>query len=78
MTFIRTLILPIPTFAPTETNLKLTIMGRGDKKTKRGKIAIGTFGKVRPHKQITQSVNKQEPEEQNAKRTRNKKDESSK
>lgn len=53
-------------------------MGRGDKKTKRGKIAIGTFGKVRPHKQITQSVNKQEPEEQNAKRTKNKKDESSK
>jgi len=23
-------------------------MGRGDKRTKRGKIAIGTFGKSRP------------------------------
>ncbi|MDT0648766.1 30S ribosomal protein THX [Autumnicola edwardsiae] len=23
-------------------------MGRGDKKTKRGKIAIGTYGKLRP------------------------------
>lgn len=25
-------------------------MGRGDKKTKRGKIAIGSYGKSRPHK----------------------------
>ncbi len=24
-------------------------MGKGDKKTKRGKIAIGSFGKKRPH-----------------------------
>lgn len=24
-------------------------MGRGDKKTKRGKISMGTFGKIRPH-----------------------------
>lgn len=23
-------------------------MGRGDKKTKRGKIAIGTYGRLRP------------------------------
>jgi 30S ribosomal protein S31 len=23
-------------------------MGKGDKKTKRGKISIGTFGKLRP------------------------------
>jgi 30S ribosomal protein S31 len=25
-------------------------MGRGDKRTKRGKITIGSFGKVRPAK----------------------------
>jgi len=24
-------------------------MGKGDKKTKKGKIAIGSFGKKRPH-----------------------------
>jgi 30S ribosomal protein S31 len=24
-------------------------MGRGDKKTRKGKIAIGSFGKTRPH-----------------------------
>jgi 30S ribosomal protein S31 len=24
-------------------------MGKGDKKTRKGKIAIGSFGKVRPH-----------------------------
>ncbi|MDX3915794.1 MULTISPECIES: 30S ribosomal protein THX [Olivibacter] len=26
-------------------------MGKGDKKTKRGKITMGSFGKTRPHKQ---------------------------
>jgi 30S ribosomal protein S31 len=25
-------------------------MGRGDKKTAKGKITIGSFGKTRPHK----------------------------
>lgn len=25
-------------------------MGKGDKKTKRGKISMGSFGKTRPHK----------------------------
>ena len=25
-------------------------MGRGDKKTKKGKIFKGSFGKIRPHK----------------------------
>jgi len=25
-------------------------MGKGDPKTKRGKIAIGSFGKTRPHR----------------------------
>jgi 30S ribosomal protein S31 len=29
---------------------KYTIMGRGDIKTKRGKIAAGSFGKARPSK----------------------------
>jgi len=28
----------------------LIIMGRGDKKTKKGKIFQGSFGKSRPHK----------------------------
>ena len=31
-------------------------MGRGDKKTAKGKIAIGSYGKLRPHK-----VKKAEP-----------------
>ncbi|HTD99736.1 MAG TPA: 30S ribosomal protein THX [Mucilaginibacter sp.] len=26
-------------------------MGRGDKKTGKGKLAMGSFGKTRPHKQ---------------------------
>lgn len=28
-----------------------TIMGKGDKKTRKGKIAIGSYGKTRPHDQ---------------------------
>ncbi len=32
-------------------------MGKGDKRTKRGKIYRGTFGKTRPHK-----IEKQEKE----------------
>jgi 30S ribosomal protein S31 len=27
---------------------KTKIMGRGDKRTKRGKITLGSFGKIRP------------------------------
>jgi 30S ribosomal protein S31 len=27
-------------------------MGRGDKRTKRGKISSGTFGKVRPARKV--------------------------
>jgi 30S ribosomal protein S31 len=34
-------------------------MGRGDKKTKRGKIAKGSFGRTRPRKK--KSSKKQEP-----------------
>lgn len=30
-------------------------MGRGDKKTKKGKIAKGSFGKSRPHKKETEA-----------------------
>lgn len=30
-------------------------MGKGDKKTRRGKIASGSFGKTRPHKKKTVS-----------------------
>jgi ribosomal small subunit protein bTHX len=30
---------------------KLIVMGKGDKRTKRGKIVNGTFGKFRPRKQ---------------------------
>jgi 30S ribosomal protein S31 len=31
-------------------------MGRGDKKTKRGKIANGSFGKSRPAREITRKA----------------------
>ena len=27
-------------------------MGKGDKRTKRGKITIGSYGKSRPHKEV--------------------------
>lgn len=29
-------------------------MGKGDKKSRKGKIAMGSFGKSRPHKQKKQ------------------------
>jgi 30S ribosomal protein S31 len=32
-------------------------MGKGDKKTRRGKIASGSFGKTRPHKKKRAVVN---------------------
>lgn len=31
-------------------------MGRGDKRTRRGKIAIGSFGKVRPARPIKKAT----------------------
>lgn len=31
-------------------------MGKGDKKSRRGKIAKGTFGVRRPHKKVTTAV----------------------
>ena len=38
-------------------------MGKGDKKTKRGKIFRGTFGKVRPKKQNKKSEDKDKKSE---------------
>jgi 30S ribosomal protein S31 len=35
-------------------------MGRGDKKTKRGKITLGSFGKTRPARPIKKSAAKTE------------------
>lgn len=31
-----------------QLNIKKVKMGRGDKRTRRGKISIGSFGKMRP------------------------------
>jgi len=30
-------------------NHQINIMGKGDKKTRKGKIAMGSYGKTRPH-----------------------------
>lgn len=35
-------------------------MGRGDKRTKRGKISIGSFGKSRPARSTKRAANKAE------------------
>ena len=37
-------------------------MGKGDKKTKKGKIAQGSFGKSRPAKPAKAKVEKKKPE----------------
>ncbi len=37
-------------------------MGRGDKRTRKGKIAIGTFGKVRPARPAKKTTAKTSPE----------------
>jgi ribosomal small subunit protein bTHX len=45
-------------------------MGRGDKKSRKGKIAIGSFGKSRPHhvkKAVTDTTVKAEAETSPAK-----------
>lgn len=44
--------------------LKSSIMGRGDIKTKKGKITAGSFGKKRPHKvaKKTEELKKEKPE----------------
>jgi len=41
-------------------------MGKGDKKTKRGKIIMGSYGKNRPHKKKEKEVNSTKVEEENA------------
>lgn len=38
-------------------------MGKGDKRSRRGKIFAGTYGKTRPKKKIKKTVNKQNKEE---------------
>jgi 30S ribosomal protein S31 len=45
-------------FCYTFDQLKKTIMGRGDIKTKRGKIFAGSFGKLRPAKKVKSAVTK--------------------
>lgn len=42
-------------------------MGRGDKKTKRGKINIGAYGKTRPRKSKKAVYKKNEPVKTEAK-----------
>jgi 30S ribosomal protein S31 len=34
-------------------------MGRGDKRTRRGKIFAGSFGKTRPRKKVKNTENKE-------------------
>jgi len=38
-------------------------MGRGDKRTRRGKIFAGSFGKTRPKKKVKATENKPNKEE---------------
>jgi len=42
-------------------------MGRGDKKTRRGKISVGSFGKTRPRKPKVVAFKKKEPSKGEAK-----------
>lgn len=34
------------------TNIKISYMGKGDKKTRRGKITAGSYGVTRPKKKV--------------------------
>lgn len=43
-------------------------MGRGDKKTKKGKISKGSYGKLRPHKTLKKLV----PADENTKKEKKK------
>ncbi len=38
-------------------------MGRGDKRTRRGKIFAGSFGKTRPRKKVKNTENKEKKSE---------------
>ena len=48
-------------------------MGRGDKKTKRGKIFKGSFGVVRPKKTNSNIIEVKEPKKANSKAKKKKK-----
>ena len=48
-----------PSFLKT---ININIMGRGDKKTKKGKIAQGSFGKSRPAKPAKAKAATKKPE----------------
>jgi len=48
-------------------------MGRGDKKTRKGKIFAGSFGNVRPHKVKAAATPKKEEAPAKEKKTRAKK-----
>ena len=43
--------------------LKISIMGKGDKKSRRGKIILGTFGVRRPRKIADKSSKTVKPDE---------------
>ena len=45
------------------------IMGKGDKKTRRGKITIGSYGKTRPHKEAAPVVAESEKKKKSTKKT---------
>lgn len=49
---------------------KLIVMGKGDKKTKRGKIVKGSYGVTRPHKKKNKeaAVHNEEKEPQEDKK----------
>jgi 30S ribosomal protein S31 len=44
-------------------------MGKGDKKTKRGKINMGTYGKLRPRKSTKTIIVKAKPKKKAAAKT---------
>lgn len=48
-------------------------MGKGDRKTKKGKIAMGTFGVLRPRKSSTASTVSTKKKEKATKKTAKKK-----
>ena len=48
----------------TKHKYKLIIMGKGDKRTKRGKLFSGTYGKSRPRKKVKTTTTKTEEKEE--------------
>lgn len=43
-------------------------MGKGDQRTKRGKIFAGSFGKTRPHKRKKKDVKAEQPAKETTKK----------